>query len=85
MQAAAATAAPQLDPPGVRAVFHGLRVMPVSGLSPTPLWPNSVVVVLPSRTAPCSRSRATAGESTSQAWSRSTVREPFSVGQPLVA
>ena len=40
---------PALDPPGVFARFHGLRVMPVSGLSPTPLQPNSLVVVLPIR------------------------------------
>ena len=44
---------------------HGLRVTPVSGLSVTPFQPNSGVVVLPTSTAPCSRSRATAGASSS--------------------
>jgi hypothetical protein len=34
-------AAPALEPPGVFAGFHGLRVMPVSGQSPTALQPNS--------------------------------------------
>jgi hypothetical protein len=59
MPNAAATAAPPLLPPGVSAGFHGLRVMPVSGLSVTPFQPNSGVVVLPRKTAPCSRRRAT--------------------------
>jgi hypothetical protein len=67
MPVAAATAAPPLEPPGVIWSFQGLRVMPVSGLSVTPFQPNSGVVVRPSSTAPCSRSRATAGASSSQA------------------
>ena len=37
------------------------------GLSVTPFQPYPQVVVLPSSTAPCSRSRAVAGASTSQA------------------
>ena len=45
--AATEAAAPALEPPGVFPRFHGLRVMPVSGLSPTALQPNSLVVVLP--------------------------------------
>src|SRR6202161_4471416 len=61
MPDATAAAAPPLDPPVVRAGSHGLRVTPVSGLSVTPFQPNSGVVVFPSSTAPCSRSRATAG------------------------
>src|SRR3990170_8315129 len=48
MPEATAAAAPPEEPPGVFAVFHGLRVMPVSGLSVTPFQPNSGVVVLPS-------------------------------------
>src|SRR6187200_2479659 len=48
MPDATAAAAPPEDPPGVFAGFHGLRVMPVSGLSVTPFQPNSGVVVLPS-------------------------------------
>jgi hypothetical protein len=67
MPVAAATAAPPLEPPGVVCSFQGLRVMPVRGLSVTPFQPNSGVVVRPSSTAPCSRSRATAGASSSHA------------------
>src|SRR6202161_4197722 len=58
---ATAAAAPPPDPPAVRSGSHGLRVTPVSGLSVTPFQPNSGVVVFPISTAPCSRSRATAG------------------------
>ena len=83
MPVAAATAAPPLEPPGVVSGFQGLRVMPVSGLSVTPFQPNSGVVVRPSSTAPCSRRRATAGESSSQDWSGETAFEPRNVGQPL--
>ena len=47
-----------------RARLQGWRVMPVSGLSPTGLHPNSLVVVLPMRMAPALRARSTAGAST---------------------
>src|ERR1043166_7488425 len=57
----AAAAAPPEEPPVVRSSFHGLRVMPVSGLWHTPIQPNSGRVVLPRKTAPCSRRRAPAG------------------------
>src|ERR1700728_524278 len=40
MPAATEAAAPALEPPGVFARFQGLRVIPVSGLSPTGLQPN---------------------------------------------
>src|SRR5437762_9357262 len=63
--AAAAAPAPALEPPVVIAVFHGLRVLPVSGLSPVPFQPNSGVAVLPSITPPAARSRVTNGASTS--------------------
>src|SRR5438477_12557415 len=63
--AAAAAPAPALEPPEVIAVFHGLRVMPVSGLSPSAFQPNSGVLVLPVRIAPASRRRRTNGASTS--------------------
>ena len=63
MPSAAATPAPPLDPPDVRDRFQGLRARWPSGLSVTPFQPNSGVVVLPSRTAPASRSRAVAGAS----------------------
>ena len=58
--------------------------MPVSGLSVTPFQPNSGVVVLPSSTAPCSRSRAVAGASSFHGPFGSMVFEPRSVGQPFV-
>jgi len=63
MPVAIAAAAPPLLPPGVFAESHGLRVIPVSGLSVTAFHPNSGVVVFPSKTARCSRKRATAGAS----------------------
>ena len=81
MPAATCADAPPLEPPGVRAVFQGLRVMPVSALSVTPFQPNSGVQVLPSSTAPFSRKRAVAGPSSSHGPARSTVFEPRSVGQ----
>ena len=56
-------AAPALEPPGVFCRFHGLRVMPVSGLSPTALQPNSLVVVLPIRMPPARFARSTGGAS----------------------
>src|SRR5204863_1114080 len=84
MPEATAAAAPPEEPPGVLAGFHGLRVMPVSGLSVTPFQPNSGVVVLPRSTAPCSRRRAVAGASSFHGPLGSTVFEPRSVGQPRV-
>ena len=64
--AAQAAAAPALLPPGVRERSQGLRVIPVSGLSPNAFHPNSGVVVLPIITAPASRNRAVAGASSEQ-------------------
>ena len=61
--AATAAAAPPLDPPGVRAGFHGLRVTPNTGLSVKPLSENSGVLVLPISTAPAARSLATGASS----------------------
>src|SRR5204863_2463541 len=61
--AATAAAAPPDDPPQVRARSHGLAVRPNSGASVKHLWPNSGVVVLPTRTAPAALRRATEGES----------------------
>ena len=84
MPAATAAAAPPEEPPGVLARFQGLRVRPVSGELVSPLQPNSGVVVLPSSTAPASRSLAVTGASTSQGWAGSTVRLPRRVGQPRV-
>src|SRR6185312_5375669 len=42
---ATATAAPPLDPPGVRSVLHGLRHAPFSRDSVTAVMPNSGVFV----------------------------------------
>src|ERR1700683_887891 len=64
MPAATDAAAPALDPPGVLPRFQGFRVIPVSGLSPTGLQPNSLVVVFPLRRAPAASARSTAGAST---------------------
>ena len=82
--AATAAVLPPEDPPGVIFGFHGLRVMPVSGLSVTPFQPNSGVVVLPTSTAPCSRNRATHGASSFHGPAGLTVLEPRRVGQPRV-
>jgi len=84
MPEATAAALPPEEPPGVFFGFQGFLVMPVSGLSVTPFQPNSGVVVLPRRTAPCSRRRATAGASSFQGPLGSTVFDPRSVGQPFV-
>lgn len=80
---ATAAALPPLDPPAVRERSHGLRVIPLSGESVTPFQPNSGVVVLPMKTAPCSRSRATEGASSSQRPAAgSTALDPRRVGAP---
>ena len=77
-------AAPALDPPGVFARSHGLRVTPVSGQSPAALQPNSLVVVLPIRTAPAALARATDGAS-AVGTKRAEVREPNVTGSPATA
>src|SRR4051794_14240851 len=84
LPAAPAPAAPPLDPPGGREGAQGVRVIPVSGPSVTPFQANSGVVVLPTITAPASRSRATAGESSGQGPSAPIVVEPRRVGCPRV-
>ena len=81
----AAAAAPPDEPPGGLAGSHGFLVMPVSGLSVTPFQPNSGVVVLPRRTAPCSLKRATSGASFSHEPSSIVVNDPLLVDQPLVS
>src|SRR5712691_2792673 len=82
--AATDAAAPALDPPGVLPRFHGLRVMPVRGLSPTALQPNSLVVVLPIRIAPAAFARVTDGASAAGTV-RADVREPNASGTPATA
>ena len=52
MPAATAEAAPPLDPPGVCAVFHGLRVGPYSRGSVTGRMPISGVLVFPTISSP---------------------------------
>ena len=81
---AAAAAAPEDEPPVVCAVFHGLRVMPVSGQSPGDFQPNSVVVVLPMITAPAWRSACTSGAS-SVAGVGSVALLPRLVGSPATS
>src|SRR5438046_371982 len=80
--AATAAPAPPDDPPGVRATFQGLRVMPFRGESVTPLWPYSELVLWAKTMAPASRSRATAGASAS-AGVLSVSLLPIEAGQPL--
>src|SRR5699024_8378949 len=81
--AATAAAAPPLEPPGVVDRSHGFLVTPVSGLSVTPFHAISGVVVFPTKTAPCSRSRAVTGESSVHGPSCGLLSDPFRVGQPL--
>src|SRR5215471_16797705 len=83
--AASAADEPPEDPPGVFPLFQGLRVIPVSGESVVPFQPNSGVVVLPIKTAPASRNRATAGASSFHGPEGSTVLDPRRVGQPFVS
>ena len=73
--AATAAPAPPLEPPAVSAGFHGLRVGPKSGLSVTPLCPNSGVLVLPTMMPPAPFRRSTATASSSGTWSAKR-REP---------
>ena len=60
-----AAAEPPLDPPGVTARFHGLRVTPSASERVNWSVPNSGVAVLPIGMAPAARSRATWMESSS--------------------
>ena len=57
--AATAAALPPLEPPGLRSVFHGLRVIPNAGPSVSPMITSSGQLVLPMITAPAPRSRRT--------------------------
>src|SRR5580704_11803946 len=81
MPSTVAETAPLEEPPGVFRVSHGLRVMPVSGLSPTAFQPSSGMAVLPRTMAPCSRSLATAGASRRAGLSDDSL-EPYRVGMP---
>ena len=60
--AATAAAAPPLDPPGVRSVFHGLSPSTPSEFSQQPTMPNSGTLVLPSMTPPAFSTRSATAE-----------------------
>ena len=75
MPAASAAAAPPLEPPGVRVSSRGLRVMPKSRFSVVGRAPISGVLVLPIRTAPARRRRATQAASAAGTLS-ANAREP---------
>ena len=57
--AATAAPAPPEEPPGVRSVFQGFRVIPLSGESVTPLNPYSGLELEAKITVPASRNRET--------------------------
>src|SRR5512134_3605658 len=82
--AATAAAAPPLEPPGVNARFHGLRVMPKSGQSVSAFQPSSDVEVLPTRSAPAANARCTTGALACGTQS-SNIAEPRVVLTPAVA
>src|SRR5665647_2355303 len=56
--AASADADPPLEPPGLRAVFQGLRVTPYSKFAVYPSVANSDKLVFPMMIAPAARKRA---------------------------
>src|SRR3954447_23756420 len=82
--AAAAAAAPALDPPGVHAGFQGLRVVGCRLETPDVNKPQSGILVLATTTAPASRSRATTGAS-AVAGTSSAAAVPSGVGTPALA
>src|SRR3990172_2854526 len=80
---ASATAAPPLEPPQVRAGFHGFRVAPKTALKVLPPAPNSGVLVLPTMMAPARLGRSTVMASSSGTCS-AKIFEPHVVRRPLV-
>ena len=82
--AANAAPAPPLEPPGVRAVSHGLRQGAPNSFSVVPDCPNSGVLVLPSTMAPAALTRSTTIESAAAAHPRNTA-DPSVVGKSAVA
>jgi len=82
--AAAAAAAPELEPPVLQAVFQGLRVMPWKLDSPEDNMPKSGTVVLARMIAPASRIRA-AGGASCRAGFRAVAALPRGIGVPWVA
>mmetsp|Transcript_2453 Transcript_2453/g.7554 ORF Transcript_2453/g.7554 Transcript_2453/m.7554 type:complete len:294 (-) Transcript_2453:147-1028(-) len=81
---ATATAAPELDPPGMRPVPRscGLAGVPKCGFVPMPPKANSTIDVRPRMTAPAARRRATAGASLVAGGSDASAFEPASVTSP---
>src|SRR5262249_58353807 len=73
--AATAAAAPPLEPPGVRAVSHGLRQSPFSSDSVIPIVPNSGVFVLPMIVKPAARILRTTDASASRPLSANALPE----------
>ena len=63
--AAVAAAEPPLDPPGVRDVSHGFRVIPHASVSVKPQMASSGRFVLPRTIAPAARRRRTISPSAS--------------------
>src|SRR5580704_11751083 len=82
MPPATADAEPPLDPPGVTAGSHGLRVTPQAGLAVKHTDPNSGTAVLPTGTAPAARSRATSTASSPAGGPSLKSNEPFEVVTP---
>jgi len=78
------TAAPDDEPPGMRAtsLSAGLRGVPWCGLMPTPENANSLMFVRPVRAAPARRSRATATASCAAAGDPARSTEPAIVVRP---
>src|SRR5438270_306723 len=85
MPAAMAAALPPEEPPGVRVVSHGLRVVPKTALSVCGFQPNSGVLVLPTMTAPAARRRATSTESSAADGSSRYATDPWLVGRPAAS
>ena len=85
MVAPAARAAPEPpdEPPGVSAVFQGLRVTPHSRLCVTGAQQNSGVVVRPCTTAPAAMIRSTIGWVTSATYPCSS-NDPSSHRRPAI-
>ncbi len=81
--AATAAAAPPDEPPGVRSVRHGLRVIAVAS-SVSAQMPSSGIRVMPTTIAPAPRSRRTTSWSCSATGVRAAA-EPFQVGRPATA
>jgi hypothetical protein len=82
MPAETAALEPPLEPPGVLAGSHGLRVTPSAGLAVYAQVPNSGAAVLPMGMAPAARSRATWMASRSTGGRPANQREPRVVGMP---